>query len=300
MSSYRSKNHCTVFASAAEDTVKRSSHRCTVYGRYDLDYISNFSRMSSTHARGVPAPVRTRNSLRTLHPPPVAAVHHLPAPDDNSGPPWSRTSLTGASKVAKPLRGSLPVCCLGGRMRQAYVPFDGSFAIMRLPLAAVGGALRMHELLSASKQVVCTLLPHRDRLSLPSGRSLLPRPSIFGSRRLEACTGDGLADGCRIARLGKRVRADIQPRHDLSREKCKGWHVLRTRIGDGQCTEVQAEGTTSSGNPSGWKPQECASRTGTRRVEARRRSSSNVPALTLSTSPKVVQNTPVTFFWSVV
>ena len=37
VSSYRHKNHCTVFASTAEDTDKRSSHRCDVHCRYDLD-----------------------------------------------------------------------------------------------------------------------------------------------------------------------------------------------------------------------------------------------------------------------
>ena len=49
MSSYRSKNHCTVFASTAEDTAKRSSHCCTVHGRYNLELHTNFYEQAPSH-----------------------------------------------------------------------------------------------------------------------------------------------------------------------------------------------------------------------------------------------------------
>ena len=62
MSSYGSEIHCTVFASATEDTGKRSGHRCTVHGRYNLEVHTNFYTQSDTRI------TRRRRALgRPLH-----------------------------------------------------------------------------------------------------------------------------------------------------------------------------------------------------------------------------------------
>ena len=88
MSSNHSQNKHVPFASTDNDVSKRSSHRPGVHRGYDLDQISNFSRMSSTMRDACQRRVRTRMFATDAPPTPGAAVEYrLPTPARLEPPP---------------------------------------------------------------------------------------------------------------------------------------------------------------------------------------------------------------------